>query len=121
MKRNRQGFKYPHARGVSLIELMIAMLLGLLVVGAAFAIPAILLLTRWHGSAWWRAVDAHFGNISYGVFLNHFLLMWLLSWQAPLRIPQLLGLVICSTVLSLFTFHYLEKPVLQWRRNLLRS
>ena len=91
------------------------------VVGAAFAIPAILLLTRWHGSAWWRAVDAHFGNISYGVFLNHFLLMWLLSWQAPLRIPQLLGLVICSTVLSLFTFHYLEKPVLQWRRNLLRS
>ncbi len=38
MKRNRQGFKYPHARGVSLIELMIAMLLGLLVVGAAIGI-----------------------------------------------------------------------------------
>ena len=30
--------RYPHARGVSLIELMIAMLLGLLVVGAAIGI-----------------------------------------------------------------------------------
>ena len=61
---------------------------------------------------------AHLGNISYGVFLNHFLLMWLLSWQAPLNVPQLVGLVVCSTLLSLFSFHYVENPVLQWRRHL---
>lgn len=88
------------------------------VVGVAIAIPAIQVLTRWQGSAWWRTVDAHLGNISYGVFLNHFFLMWLLSWQAPLSPLRLFGLVVYSTLLSIFTFQYVEKPVLHWRRNL---
>lgn len=86
--------------------------------GAAVAALALQACTRWPGSAAWSRFDHHLGNISYGVFLNHFLLMWLLSWQAPLNVPQLVGLVVCSTLLSLFSFHYVENPVLQWRRHL---
>lgn len=86
--------------------------------GVAIAIPAIQACTRWPASAPWRYVDHHLGNISYGVFLNHFLLMWLLSWQAPLSASRLLGLLACSTLVSFFTYHYIEQPVLQWRRNL---
>lgn len=86
--------------------------------GAAIAMPALLACTRWPTSAPWRRLDHHLGNISYGVFLNHFLLMWLLSWQAPLNSPQLLGLVVCSTLLSHCTFQWIETPALQWRRRL---
>lgn len=86
--------------------------------GVAVAALALQACTRWPGSAAWSRLDHHLGNISYGVFLNHFLLMWLLSWQAPLSAPRLIGLVVCSTVLSICTFQYVEKPVLQWRRHL---
>ncbi len=88
------------------------------VVGVAFAIPAIQVFTQWQGNASWRTLDSRLGNISYGVFLNHFLLMWLWSWQAPLGAGQLLGLVACSTLLSFCTYHCIEKPVLRWRRTL---
>lgn len=88
------------------------------VAGVAFAIPAIQVCAHWQGSATWRMLDTHLGNISYGVFLNHFLFMWLMTWQAPLGAGRLFALVACSTLLSALTFHYAEKPVLHWRRNL---
>lgn len=86
--------------------------------GAAFALPALHLLARRRTNTKMGVMDDHLGNISYGVFLNHFLLMWVWSWQAPLSGPRLTALVIASTLLSACTYHYVEKPVLQWRRNL---
>lgn len=88
------------------------------VLGVSFAVPAIYILTRYRPGARWRRMDDQLGNISYGVFLNHFLLMWLFSWQAPLGAGALLALVAASTLLSTCTFHFVEKPVLQWRRRL---
>ena len=86
--------------------------------GVAIAMPALHACTRWPASALWRGLDIHLGNISYGVFLNHFLLMWLLSWQAPLSHLQLMGLVFFSTLLSLCTFWWVEAPAVKWRRRL---
>ena len=86
--------------------------------GVAIAMPALYACTRWPASAIWRALNIHLGNISYGVFLNHFLLMWLLSWQAPLSHLQLMGLVFFSTLLSLCTFWWVEAPAVKWRRRL---
>lgn len=88
------------------------------VLGVAFAVPAIHVLTRYRPGGILRRMDEHLGNISYGVFLNHFLLMWLCSWQAPLAPQSLLALVAASTLVSALTFHFVEKPVLQRRRDL---
>ena len=61
------------------------------------------------------------GDVSYGVFLNHFLLIWLL-FPAPGRTPlQLAVLALCSVALSWATQHWIEKPVLAWRRRLRNS
>lgn len=87
------------------------------VVGAACALPALQVLAHWRAGATWRRIDQHLGNISYGVFLNHFLLMWLLQWPAPLEAYRLWGLVAASTLLSACTFRWVEKPVLRWRRH----
>ena len=86
--------------------------------GVAIAMPALHACTRWPASALSRGLDIHLGNISYGVFLNHFVLMWLLSWQAPLSHLQLMGLVFFSTLLSLCTFWWVEAPAVKWRRRL---
>jgi peptidoglycan/LPS O-acetylase OafA/YrhL len=63
-------------------------------------------------------IDSVAGDLSYGVFLNHFLLIWLL-FPAPGRTPlQLAVLAICSCALSWATQRWLERPVLAWRRQL---
>ncbi|AFU44358.1 membrane protein [Acidovorax sp. KKS102] len=91
------------------------------VLGVCFAIPALQAVRGPLLNSWWKKFDSHLGDISYGVFLNHFFLMWFLAWAAPLTAVQLLSLVALSTLLSLFTFHYIEKPVLHWRRRLRQS
>jgi peptidoglycan/LPS O-acetylase OafA/YrhL len=75
-------------------------------------------LLHWAGRFKGGRIDAIAGNASYGVFLNHFLLLWLL-FPAPHRSPlQLTLLALCSFVLSWATQHWIEKPVLRWRRRL---
>lgn len=75
-------------------------------------------LLHWAGRFKSGRVDHVAGDVSYGVFLNHFLLIWLL-FPAPDRTPlQLAVLALCSVALSWATQHWLEKPVLAWRRRL---
>lgn len=75
-------------------------------------------LLHWAGRFKGGKVDHVAGDVSYGVFLNHFLLIWLL-FPAPERTPlQLAVLALCSVALSWATQHWLEKPVLAWRRRL---
>jgi peptidoglycan/LPS O-acetylase OafA/YrhL len=52
------------------------------------------------------------------VFLNHFLLIWLLFPQPGHTPLQWLVLLLCSLVLSYITQRLVEKPVLAWRRHL---
>lgn len=63
-------------------------------------------------------LDQAAGDVSYGVFLNHFLLLWWF-FPAPDRTPlQLSVLAFCSVALSWATQHWIERPVLAWRRRL---
>jgi peptidoglycan/LPS O-acetylase OafA/YrhL len=75
-------------------------------------------LLHWAGRFRGGKIDSLAGDVSYGVFLNHFLLIWLL-FPAPDRTPlQLVVLALCSVALSWATQHLIEKPVLAWRRRL---
>lgn len=58
------------------------------------------------------------GDLSYGVFLNHFLLLWLFFPASGLSPLQLLMLAASSLLLSWATQRWLERPVLAWRRRL---
>lgn len=63
-----------------------------------------------------RVLDEWAGDISYGVFLNHFLLLWLFYPQglppggAWLYLPG-------SILLAAVTQRLVERPVLRWRRQ----
>lgn len=84
------------------------------ILGWAIAIPAVHWLATRRLGAW----DDLAGDLSYGVFLNHFLLIWLLFPQPGHTPLQWLVLLLCSLVLSYMTQRLVEKPVLAWRRHL---
>ena len=67
------------------------------------------------------------GDASYGVFLNHFLLIWCMqvinlpvdllvsSQTSPMA---MVTIVLCSVVLGVLTQRLMEKPMLRWRRSI---
>lgn len=59
------------------------------------------------------------GDLAYGMFLNHFLIIWVLF---PQGVPpsQLAGFLIISLVLSWLTQRYIERPMLKRRYSLRR-
>ena len=88
--------------------------------GVALALPLIAKLSRPIQGATpsrWRSLDEKLGNLSYGIFLNHFLLLYL--WPtAPNSSPQAwLQLLRASLLLSWLTQTLVEQPVMRWRRR----
>lgn len=63
-------------------------------------------------------LDAVAGDVSYGVFLNHFLLIWLLFASPGLSAAQYALLALGSVSLSWLTQRLFERPALAWRRRL---
>jgi peptidoglycan/LPS O-acetylase OafA/YrhL len=87
-------------------------LLGLLI-----GIPAVTLLRKFRFSA----LDETFGNLSYGIFLNHFFCLWLLKGLFHVEVNRTwhyLLLLALSALLALISYYAVEKPALNWRRNL---
>ena len=85
-------------------------------VGWGLGLPLLHWLARRRSGAW----DHWAGDVSYGVFLNHFLLIWLLFPAPGHTAWQLAALAACSVALSAATQRWLEKPVLSLRRKLRR-
>lgn len=83
-------------------------------VGWGLGIPLLHLLAQRPAGRW----DGWAGDISYGVFLNHFLLIWLLYPQHGHTPAQWAVLVACSLLLSALTQRWVEQPVLAWRRGI---
>lgn len=87
--------------------------------GVALGLPIIYLLKkRKYGK-----LDQTLGNISYGVFLNHFLLLWIwkelgLSISSP---SQMTALIMTSITLAWASYQFIEKPAIQIRKDLRRS
>jgi peptidoglycan/LPS O-acetylase OafA/YrhL len=67
------------------------------------------------------AFDELAGNLSYGVFLNHYIFIWLIEtqWGIETFNPQIMaGVVACSILLSVASYRFVEKPVIMWRRRI---
>lgn len=86
-------------------------------VGWGLGVPLVQWLARRPVSRW----DAWAGDVSYGTFLNHFLLIWIL-FPEPGRTPlQWAALGLASVALSWLTQRCVEKPVLAYRRRLRKN
>jgi peptidoglycan/LPS O-acetylase OafA/YrhL len=77
-------------------------------------------LLNWLAQRPRQAWDERLGDWSYGVFLNHFLLIWLLFDRSPVGFLDRLGLVAASLTLSAVMQRWVEQPVLRWRRHFRR-
>jgi peptidoglycan/LPS O-acetylase OafA/YrhL len=66
----------------------------------------------------YRKTDQWLGDLSYGIFLNHFLLIWWLNLPASPSVWQWTALIAFSTLLSALSQRFIEQPILHWRRVL---
>lgn len=83
--------------------------------GLSVGVPALFLLSRCERNKW----DDWLGNLSYGIFLCHFLVIWIIDL---LHIPHDAGgaalMLSASILLAYFGYVSIEHPVLQWRRDI---
>lgn len=87
-------------------EVLVGLMVGILVVG---------FIKNFNFST----LDEFFGNLSYGVFLNHFIIIWIMEKFIVVKtfdILDILILLISSCVLAFISFYYIERHALRWRR-----
>ncbi|XRD78272.1 acyltransferase [Dyella halodurans] len=119
-------------RAIALLAIwlgMSALLLGLLRIDAAKApwnrevllgmivgLPAVLALSRRKSGS----IDALLGNLSYGVFLNHTVIVTIFkaSGSDISRPASAAAIIAVSIVMSYITFTLVEKPVISLRRSI---
>ena len=88
--------------------------------GLVFGIMALSLLKEKRFSR----VDEFFGDLSYGVFLNHFLIIWLMKKYFLIDTFGFVGLsslISLSCVLAVGSYFLLELPALRWRHKIRHS
>jgi len=66
---------------------------------------------------WLQKLDGHLGNASYGIFLNHFVVIWCLGLEHPQGLGPWALLLFFSIALSLLTQRCLEQPVQKYRKQ----
>jgi peptidoglycan/LPS O-acetylase OafA/YrhL len=89
------------------------------IIGAALAVSLLAALGALKpASPRLARLDAWLGHLSYGVFLNHFFLLWLLGWEGRALTGNerwlLMGLSLLASGVS---FMLVEAPILRWRRG----
>lgn len=82
-------------------------------IGIACGLP----LLAWLGTAQQTKWDDRLGDLSYGVFLNHFLIQWGIL-GVPANAAELISYVGISLVASYISQRLVEQPVLKWRKKL---
>lgn len=89
------------------------------IIGAAFAVCLIATLgTMKVDNPLLKRLDTWMGHVSYGVFLNHFLILWLFGWQGrSLTGKECWILSMVSLIASAVSFILIEAPILRWRRH----
>lgn len=65
-------------------------------------------------------IDEFLGNLSYGVFLNHFLLIWVIQKVTGQTVEQTSVplLLAASMLLALLSYLLIERPALRWRHGI---
>jgi|SRR6516225_6664646 peptidoglycan/LPS O-acetylase OafA/YrhL len=85
--------------------------------GLVIGILALELLKRFKFSR----VDEFLGNLSYGVFLNHFIVLWLMRRFLGVKAFDLVNLAILlavSCTFALLSYALIERPALRWRHKI---
>src|ERR1019366_1447475 len=67
-------------------------------------------------------LDRMIGDLSYGVFLNHTLIIYVIRWCGVRYFGAyaIAIAVVSSLVLSALTYGFVERPILEFRHNWLR-
>ena len=87
-------------------------------IGWGLGAPLLWIAARLPRSGW----DERLGDLAYGVFLNHFLLLWVFwGGKAPSGLIGLTMLVAASIGLSWLIQRVIEQPVVLYRRHLRRG
>ncbi len=81
--------------------------------GLSIGLPLLVFLGAMNQRHW----DNRLGDLSYGVFLNHFLIQWGVL-GVPSTAPKLAVYIALSIGISYLTQRLVEQPVLKWRKNL---
>lgn len=71
----------------------------------------------WLGRLPQHWLDNRLGDLSYGVFLNHFFIQWVLI-GTPVGVSALIKYLVMSLILSAVVQYLFERPVLRWRHGL---
>lgn len=103
--KDSKFYSYPYNK-----EVIIGFISGSIIVGV---------IKNIRFSSW----DEFFGNISYGVFLNHFIVIWLLEVFLKRKVTgylEIFFLLLISITLSIFSFYFIERPFLI-KRKVLRN
>jgi peptidoglycan/LPS O-acetylase OafA/YrhL len=84
--------------------------------GIALGVPAVYLLTKLK----FHRIDEFLGNISYGVFLNHFVVMYFLHaiWSVAYDGAIVATVLALSLLLSGVSYYCVERPALKLRHAL---
>ncbi len=86
--------------------------------GLSVGVPALFLLAEKKRS-WW---DDWFGNVSYGIFLCHFLVISVFdSLGVPRDLKGNVLIIVVSIALACLGYVAIEHPVVRWRRSLRRG
>lgn len=84
--------------------------------GIALGLPAVFVLSRLKH----HRLDEFLGNISYGVFLNHFVVIYVLRafWPVEYSVSIITAVLVLSFALSGISYYGVERPALKLRHAL---
>ncbi|MEA5097112.1 MAG: acyltransferase [Burkholderiaceae bacterium] len=80
-----------------------------------FGLVVFVPMLYWLGKLRQHPLDNYIGDLSYGVFLNHFLIQWGVM-GLPVGVPQLCGYIGLCILLSAATQYVSERPAMHLRR-----
>ena len=86
------------------------------ILGIFLGVPLLSLLGIRQSTRW----DEFLGNLSYGVFLNHFFVKWAVFGDNVSGPASVALYLLLSTALAIVMHHVIERPVLALRRSLRR-
>lgn len=88
--------------------------------GVVLGVPTVALLVHPPRRNW----DEHLGRLSYGVYLNHSLLIWLINSYGLISpgsgLLRVVVVIVASVALAIVSYQLIERPVLNWRDRRLR-
>jgi len=89
------------------------------IIGGLAGLAIIAVLSKYRGGRFQR-IDDFMGRISYPVFLNHFIFIWLfeeLGWGLS-TVENRTAILVCSWVFGVVAFYIVERPLDAYRRSL---